>query len=168
MFCIILVIILIITAYKLYGVDNIDRTHPFGTDNYKNKKYARGLVGEDYGIGTFWGKPSKKDDILDNLNKIQWLSESQESDVSWRRSLVSSIFAGILICFSIDFNILLKEPTKLLFIVFFIFLISYFGINYYKHHVLHRRIKFVNTHIRKIKSKLSLPQYNKIDDNPLL
>ena len=69
MFCIIIIIILLIIAYKVHGVDSIDRTHPFGTDKYKNKKYAKGLVGEDYGVGTYWGKPSKKDDVLDKMLK---------------------------------------------------------------------------------------------------
>ena len=168
MFCIILVILLIIIAYKVYNVDSIDRTHPFGTDQNKNKKYAKGLVGEDYGVGTYWGKPTKDDNTLDNLNKIQWLSQSSSYDVIWRRSIVMAIFAGILISFSIDINIILREPSKLLFIVFFIFIISYFSINYYTHHVLWRRTKFINTHIRKIKSKLTLPQYNKIYDNHLI
>jgi hypothetical protein len=168
MLCIIIIIILLIIAFKVHGVDNIDRTHPFGTDQYKNKKYAKGLVGEDYGVGTYWGKPAKKDDVLDNLNKIQWLSQSSRHDVIWRRSIVIAIVTGILISFCIDINILLNEPSKLLFIVFFIFIISYFSINYYTHHILWRRTKFINTHIRKIKSKLSLPQYNKIYDNPLI
>ena len=168
MLCIILVILLLIIAYKVHGVDTIDRTHPFGTDQYKNKKYAKGLVGEDYGVGTYWGKPSNKDNVLDNLNKIQWLSQSFSYDVIWRRSIVIAIFSGILISFSVDINILLEQPSKLLFIIFFIFFISYFSIQYYTHHILWRRTKFINTHIRKVKSKFSLSQYNKIYDNPLL
>ena len=168
MFCIIIAILLIIIAYKVYSVDSIDRTHPFGTDRYKNTKYAKGLSGEDYGVGTYWGKPSKTDKILDNLDKIQWLSESSNNDIIWRRAMIMGIVSGIVISLSLDINIILKEPSKLLFIVCFIFIISYFGINYYTHHVLWRRTKFINTHIRKIKTKLRLSQYNKIYDNPLV
>jgi hypothetical protein len=168
MFCILLVILLLIISYKVYGVDTTDRTRPFGTDNYKNNKYAKGLSGEDYGVGTYWGKPSKNDKIVDNLDKIQWLSENSRHDVIWRRALILGVVAGIAIAFSLDINIILKEPSKLLFIVLIIFIISYFSINYYTHHVLWRRTKFINTHIRKIKKTLSLPQNNKIYDNPLI
>jgi len=168
MFCISLVIILLFLAMKIYKIDNIDRTNPFGTDTYKNKKYTNGISGEDYGVGTFWGKPSKKDDTLDNLNKIQWLSGSVNNDVLWRRSIVIAIFSAVLLSFAIDYNILLYDPSKFLLIVFLIFLTSYFSINYYRHHVLWRRNKFINTHVRKIKSKLNLTQHNKITENHLI
>lgn len=164
MFCIILVVILVFSCMRIYNTDVKDRTHPFGTDTGKNMKYTKGIVGEENGVGTFWGKPAKKDDILENLNKIQWLANSSEHDVLWRRSIVIAVFSSILIAFAIDVNILLNKPSKLLFLIFFIFLISYFSMTYYKFHVLWRRIRFINTHIRKIKTKLGLPLYNKIDE----
>ena len=168
MFCIILVIALVITALKIYKIDCIDRTRPFGTDSVKNDKYAKNLMGEDYGVGTFWGKPSPKDDMLKNLNKLEWLCNSVKNDVLWRRSIVIGIMSGILLAFALDYTILLNNPSKLLLIIFTIFIISYFTVNYYKHHFLWRRIKFINTHVRKIKSNLKLPLYNNIYEKTLI
>jgi len=70
MFCIILVLILLFLAVKIYKIDSIDRNNPFGTDTYKNNKYTKGISGEDYGVGTFWGKPSKKDDTIEILIRL--------------------------------------------------------------------------------------------------
>ena len=168
MYCIILIIILFFIAYKTYKVDAMDITHPFGTDAYKNAKYTKGLEGDEYGVGTFWGRPAKTDEILDNLNKIQWLSDSSSTDVVWRRALVMSIIAGVVIAFSIDINIVLYDPSKLMFIILFVFLLCYFSTQYYIFHVLYRRKKFTSTHIRRIKSKLNLPLNNKIYENSLI
>ena len=168
MYSIILTMFLIFSVIKCMNTDNIDRTRPFGTDSIKNNKYAKNLVGEDYGVGTFWGKPDKNDKIIDHLNKIQWLNNSFKQDVIWRRSIIIGVFTGILIALCIDIDIILNQPSKLLFIIITIFMVSYFSLNYYNRHFLWRRSKFVNTHIRKIKSNLKLPLYNKIDENKLI
>lgn len=168
MLCIILVLILVYIAIKVYKTDCIDRTHPFGTDSMKNNKYAKNHIGEEYGVGTFWGRPSKLDNVLEKLNKIEWLSNSCANDVFWRRSIVVGIFSGILLSFALDYTILLNNPSKLLLIIFTIFIISYFTTNYYIHHFLWRRIKFINTHIRKIKSDLELPLYNNIYEKTII
>lgn len=158
---------MVIIAVKLLKTDNIDRNNPFGTDSIKNKKYAKGKVGEDYGAGTFWGKPSQNDEILDNLNKIGWLSGSTFKDVHWRRSLSIGILGGIFVTIGLDTKFLM-DPSKLFFLISTIFIFSYFTMSYYQHHFLWRRNKFINTHIRKIKSKLNLPLYNKINENVLI
>jgi hypothetical protein len=140
---------------------------PFGSDNIKNKKYADGLEGEDYGVGMFWGKPSKTDKTIDNLNKIQWLSGKCLSDVRWRMSLIISIVSGIVLVLTINYK-LTTNNVLIMFLVLFLFNVIYFSTNWYVHHVLWRRVKFINTHIRKLKTTLKLTQHNKIYDNKLI
>lgn len=160
-----IVIVLLILSYKLYNKDRIDLCNPFGTDQEKNMKYAKGKSGEDYGVGTFWGKPENTDNLLDHLNKIQWLSNSYNTDVLWRRSLIFSIIFGIILAYSTE-NI--PFISRLVLATLLIFLVSYFSLSYYKHHVLWRRVKFIDTHVRKTKSKLKLPLNNKINENVII
>jgi uncharacterized protein YxeA len=162
---VVIVLLLLIFAYKVFKQDRIDLCNPFGTDSKKNEKYAKGKSGEDYGVGTFWGKPHNSDDLLDHLNKIQWLCYSQEKDVIWRRSLFSSIIIAVVYAVSTNETTFL---TKLILGIFSLFFVSYFSTSYYKHHVLWRRNKFIDTHIRKTKSKLKLPLNNKLKENPLI
>jgi hypothetical protein len=163
----IIIAVLILLCYICLNQEKYDALFPFGGDHSKNNKYTKGLKGEDYGVGMFWGKPFKKDSILDNLNKIQWLSTKSLNDVRWRRSLVIAILSSIFLIVTINTK-LVKNNVLILFLVLFLFNIVYFSTNWYVHHVLWRRAKFINTHIRKIKRKLSLTQHNKIYDNKLI
>ncbi len=163
-----LLILLLLLAQRMYQTDFIDRTNPFGTDEFKNKKYTNGQSGEDFGVGTFWGKPSKDDALIDHLDKIQWLSDSPFNDIIWRRAGITGIVGGILLCFVFDKNILFEEPIKLMFSIVLIFVFIYFSNMYYIQHVLLRRKKFIHTHVRKMKKKLRLSLSNKIDENPVL
>jgi hypothetical protein len=161
-----IVILLLILSYKLYNKDRIDLCNPFGTDQDKNMKYTKGKSGEDYGVGTFWGRPEKSDVLLDHLNKVQWLSNSYITDVLWRRSLMFSIIFGLILAYSINENT--SFISRIVLCTLLIFIVSYFSLTYYKHHILWRRTKFIDTHIRKTKSKLNLPLNNKINENLII
>jgi hypothetical protein len=163
-----ILIVLALLAHRIYQTDCIDRTNPFGTDKVKNSQYADGQSGEDYGVGTFWGKPSKSDKLSDHLDKIQFLTNSSFRDIFWRRAIVAGIVGGVSLIFLIDKNIFLEEPVKLMFAVILVFVLIYFSNMYYIHHVLLRRKKFIDTHVRKIKRTLKLSLGNKIDDNDIL
>lgn len=163
----ILAIVLLIIAYFCFVRDKHDSLLPFGAVHEKNRKYANGLKGEEYGVGTFWGKPSHKDSVIDSLNKIQWISGTCLTDVRWRRSLIVAIVSALFIIFVLDFQ-MIKNNTLIVFFVLLLFNIIYFTTNWYVHHVLQRRVKFINTHIRKLKRKLRLTQRNKIYENSLI
>jgi hypothetical protein len=162
-----LVVVLIVVAIYLSRVDNTDRVNPFGTDTVKNQKYAGKNVGEDFGVGTFWGRPSKSDDTRSMIDKIQWLSSSWNNDTLWRRSLTIGIFASMIILLGLNPKMIM-EPCKLLFTCFTVFIITYFTLSYYHRHFLWRRTKFIDTHITRLKEKLKLPLYNKIALSPLI
>lgn len=158
---------LVFFAYKLSQVDTQDRTHPFGTDTLKNKKYAKGKVGEDYGVNIFWGLPSKKDTTQKHLDKIQWLTHSYKTDVIWRRCFFVSTFGSIFGVLSINPK-LIFSPRHIISIFLIIFISSYLLFGYYSHHFLWRRAKFIDIHIQKLKKDLKIPQYNRINQNLLI
>lgn len=160
-------VIAVVIAVKVFGVDSIDRNNPFGTDKAKNDKYTKGKSGESYGVQTFWGKPSSKDTIKDALDKIQWLTHSAERDIHWRRSFISAVVAAIIIVLSINAKLFYK-PVYFFLVVFMGFIMCYFTLTYYVRHLLDRRIKFVDRHVRKIKSKLKISLRNSIDENPII
>lgn len=94
---VILSVIWIITL-KIWKTDNFDRTHPFGTKNYLNKKYASNLYGEEYGVNVYKGIAKKKDDIDTILGKIRILGSSYKDDIIWRRCIFFSvIFSSVFV-----------------------------------------------------------------------
>jgi hypothetical protein len=167
LFYLLLPMVMIYIAVCLIKVDSNDRNNPFGTDSVKNNKYANGQVGEDFGVGTFWGKPDKKDSVRNGLDKIQWLSNTWNDDVVWRRSLVTGIVSSIIILLGVDPKMILN-PGKLLFVCFTVCIIVYGTMSYYMRHFLWRRSKFINTHITKVKSKLKISLHNRVLSNPLI
>lgn len=158
---IIVIIFFLFLSKKLYSVEICDRHSPFGTDEKKNRLYVNGKKGDDYGINTFWGKPSKNDTVNQKLDKIQWLSHSYKNDVVWRRSLVCALVLSIPLAITLDL-----DYKGLLTITPCVYISIYMSFNYYNHHYLWRRSKFIDIHIRKIKRSLKLPLYNKISENP--
>lgn len=161
---ILLPIILCLILIKLKQTETIDKTHPYGTDMIKNKKYTPKIVGEGCGVNDYWGKPNKKDKLIDRLNKIQWLSNTFSTEIVWRQSLIFAIIASIVATMCSGISYFLRPDWIMLYLSMF-FIISYFTISYYKTHTILRKSRYINTHIRNIKSKLNLSIRNKIMEN---
>ena len=159
---------LLFSAVKLWGVDVADRTHPFGSDSSKNGKYAPNLSGEDYGVQTVWGKPRSKDRPRAMLDKIQWLSHSPRRDVFWRRAFVFATLGTILLMLAMRGLQGLGNARQVVCSFVLFFLLCYFTMSYYVTHFVWRRTKFIDTHVRRLKSEMGLPQANRIVENPLI
>ena len=159
-------ILLIILSYILSNIEKADVQNPFGTDTIKNKKYTK-KSGDDYGVNTYWGKPSVKDNERKIIDKIQWLSHSYENDTIWRRSIIFATIGSITSVISIDPN-LLFDTTHVMCIFLIMYIISYMSISFYTRHYLWRRSKFIDIHITKLKKKIDIPLYNSITINRLI
>ena len=158
------IVVLLFLMYKIAQTDVIDRTKPFGTDSGKNQKFAKGKVGEDFGVNTYWGRPSKTDTNQKRLDKIQWLSHTPVNDVEWRRTFIFAVIfslSGALALGIFDY----KHIFTLLFIIF---IAIYTYASYYKHHLLARRTKFVDIHIKNLKEDLKLSLTNKISSSMII
>jgi hypothetical protein len=151
---------IIFVVYRICKLDNHDRTHPYGLDHKRNARFPN-KKGEKYGVGVFWGKPNSFDDIKSHLNKIDWLSTSYERDVEWRRCISISLVMSMALWLVIDPFIL--KNTKTFFTTFIIiFIFTYLHIQYWKHHINHRRGVYIKDHVLTLKEKLNIPAYNPI------
>ncbi len=154
-----ILIVLVYLALKIHKIDQIDYTHPFGTDMVKNKKYFKKYISkkcpiEEYGVGIYWGKSNKNDTRKSRLDKIQWLSHKCDTDVLWRRSFIIAVIGTCIISVSNFYNIIL--------IFLILFMSAYFSVNYYRHHVLDKRSKIIDKHIKNLKDDLEISQDNDI------
>jgi hypothetical protein len=165
-FKLIIPLVLIIISYIISNTEKTDTNNPFGSDTIKNKKYSK-KSGDEYGVNTYWGKPSVKDNERKIIDKIQWLSHSYENDTIWRRSIIFATIGAITSVISIDPKFLL-DPTHVMCIFLMMYIISYMSISYYTRHYLWRRSKFIDIHITKLKKKLGVSLYNSITVNPLI
>lgn len=156
-------LIFVILLVKMMKIDNMDKTLPFGTDIHKNNKYAKGKSGEEYGVQTFWGRPRNKDDARNCIDKIQWLSGGFQKDVMWRRSLIFAVVFTIVIIICTDINLFFR-PGYFVLLVCLLFIAIYASHTYYTRHFLNKRVLFINTHIRKLKDQMNIPQYNRINE----
>jgi hypothetical protein len=156
------VIVYLYIGIKVFLIDNQFQNTPFGPDEEKNLKYTKGRKGEDYGTGTFWGRPNMKDTLSMHLDKIQWLSHSQDTDTFWRRSLFGAVISGILIAVGTQ-----NAPfiSRLTLSIMLSFILSYFTHSFYKTHVIWMRNKIIDTHISRIKKKLNLSLVNELNEN---
>jgi len=76
---------------KIWNIDNIDRTHPFGTKKYLNIKHAPKLYGEEFGVNVYKGIAKKKDSVPIILEKTRFLGSCYSNDVVWRRCIFFSV-----------------------------------------------------------------------------
>jgi hypothetical protein len=148
-------------------MERIDQTHPFGTDSTKNNKYAENLVGEDYGMNTFWGKPNSKDTVKKMIDKVQWLSTSYTREVFWRKTVFFACLLMFLILIVIDYTLILK-PDKIVSVLSLCYIAIYMYRSYDNAHLRKIQCKFINQNIRKIKRKLNIKVGNFIDDLKVL
>jgi hypothetical protein len=160
----IVIVILLVFAYKIFQTDVKDRMKPFGTDTYKNEKFAKGKLGEDFGVNTYWGRPSKTDTNQNILDKIQWLSQTPENDVIWRRSFVFGLIFSLLSVIALG----IFDYKNVIIMLFIMFVSNYTSVIYYKRHLLNRRIKFIDIHVQKLKEDLKIPLYNKITNSMII
>lgn len=160
----IVIVALLILAYKIFQTDVNDRMKPFGTDTYKNQKFAKDNSGEDFGVNTYWGRPSKKDTNQKRLDKIQWLCHTPENDVIWRRSFVFALIFSLLSVIVLG----IFDYKNVIIMIFIIFASNYTSFIYYKRHLLSRRIKFVDIHVQKLKEHLKIPLVNKIVNSMII
>jgi len=141
---IIFLIVIILILLKIIKVDQKDNTHPFGTDDEKNKKVIF-IPSDENGVNTFYGKLEDNDDIQSSLKKIKYLSYSSQKDIIWRKSLIGAIILIIIssiFYFDFKFQILLLITS---------FITIYFVINYFIRHVLFYRVRIIDKHIKNIK-----------------
>jgi hypothetical protein len=157
----IVIVVLLVLAYKVFQTDVNDRMKPFGTDTYKNQKFAKDKSGEDFGVNTYWGRPSKRDTNQNRLDKIQWLSHTTENDVIWRRSFVFALIFSLLSVIALG----IFDYKNVIIMIFIMFASNYTSFIYYKRHLLNRRIKFVDIHVQKLKEDLKIPLFNKITNS---
>lgn len=169
--CILLYVIKI-----LWEKDVTDRTHPFGGDNFKLKKYLKNIgikeekktlpKGEDYGVQTYWGKPDQKDSIKNCLDKIEWLGTNYTQEILWRRCAIYSILSGILAYLIIDYENF--KITKAISVIFLLFIAFYMTKSYENTHIFKIKSKFITRNISIVKKKLKLSHENFILVNPLI
>jgi hypothetical protein len=145
--------VIIFLLHKIWKLDLYDRTHPYGLDDAKNKKYAPNIVGEKYGVHVFKGRPTKKDDILSRLNKIEWLADSYKRNVTWRRSLCFGII-GTLILLALKNYEDLSNLNIVLSSVIIISGMVYFYQSYNNYHLEYYKNRYVHQHIDAIKKSL--------------
>lgn len=88
---IVILCVIWVCTLKIWKTDTFDRTHPFGTKEYLNKKYAPNLYGEEYGVNVYKGIAKKKDDVQTILEKIKVLGSSYKDDIVWRRCMFFSV-----------------------------------------------------------------------------
>lgn len=155
------VIIAILLVFHLFKIDSIDNSRPFGTDTYKNERYAKNLVGEDYGVMTFWGKPQKNDTIKKSLDRIEWLNRTLHREVFWRKSLAFAIILGLIISIITE---TILSPPKLIAIFIACYVFIYMRRSYDSSHLYKIQTKFVTQNIRKIKRQLDVELCNFLDD----
>jgi hypothetical protein len=148
----ILCLVLFFIAIYVWEIDYKDRTHPYGTDDTKNKKYYPNFKGEDYGVSVFWGKPDKKDTIRRSLDKIQWLFSPHKDEIIWRRVLFFSIIIGIIFYIS--------EKQNILFYIAVLYIGFYQIKMYEKAHISAIKSKYIDRNILSIKRKLKLEKTN--------
>ena len=160
----IVIVALLVLAYKIFQTDVNDRMKPFGTDTYKNQKFAKDNSGEDFGVNTYWGRPSKKDTNQKRLDKIQWLCHTPENDVIWRRSFVFALIFSLVSVIVLG----IFDYKNVIIMIIIIFASNYTSFIYYKRHLLSRRIKFVDIHVQKLKEHLKIPLYNKITNSMII
>lgn len=157
-------IICIVILHKIWKLDLYDRTHPYGLDNLKNKKYTPYLVGEEYGVHVYTGIPLKTDNITNMINKIEWLSESYKRDVSWRLSLCFGIIGTIVLLTLINIDYFSQPRIILSSIMVFTIIIYFFRI-YRNFHIEHYKSFYIKKHIRRIKKYLNLKSKNNLLDS---
>lgn len=153
--------IAIFFVYKIWKLDLYDRTHPYGLDNVKNKKYTPNIEGEQYGVYVFKGMPVKKDDIVSRLNKIEWLSDQYKRDVTWRRSVCFGIIGSILLIALKNYEDLLNI-SQVLSSILVITVILYFYQSYNYYHLEYYKNRYIHSHIKAVKKSLNLSLENKL------
>ena len=137
----------ILLLRKIWSLDLYDRTHPYGLDDLKNRKYPD-LVGEEYGVNVFSGKPSQTDLPKTSIAKIKWLLEKRV--VAWRLSLAFGIIGSLLLVIALE----IKEPKSILTTICIVSGILYFYTSYRGHHLDHYKNKYISDNLRNIKKNL--------------
>jgi hypothetical protein len=161
------ILIFYVLIYKLFtyvlGLDLYDRTHPYGLDKKRNSEKTPDKVGERYGGPTvFWGINSKKDTVKKSLDKLQWLVDSQDRTVEWRRALLTSILITMISTVALIPEKLLI-PSYILNKILIVFLFIYAYTTYQKYHVNYQRNRQMLLNISHIKRKLRLSYYNHLE-----
>lgn len=155
-------ILLFLAVKYLFTTDNKDLTRPFGGDKYKNDKYAKNILNE--GVTTYWGKPSINDDIQKMLDKVEWLGESYQREVTWRRSMISAILVSLIIILTLGKKKYIQNVRWIFMFILVLFISNYFQGQFYNYHINDRRRNFIKKNIVKIKKRLGLNIENSIDN----
>jgi hypothetical protein len=141
------IIFIIIVFIKVWKMDTDDRTHPYGLDKRKNDIVPH-LVGEEYGVDVYKGRPDPSDSRRKTIRRIEWLASSHRDEVIWRRSFVFAVILTALVQFYLP-KFEIKAFISMVLIGFVLF---YFYQSYYSFHVLNKREKYIKENMRKIKN----------------
>lgn len=133
---------------KVWKMDTDDRTHPYGLDKRKNDAVPH-LVGEEYGVDVYKGRPEPSDSRRKTIRKIEWLAGSHRDEVIWRRSFVFSV----ILTFLIQFYLPEFDNKKFISILLIAFILFYFYQSYYSFHVLNKREKYIKENVKVLKIK---------------
>jgi len=138
---------------KVWKLDLYDRTHPYGLDNIKNKKYTPSISGEKYGVNIFKGRPTKKDDVMSRLYKLDWLTDSYKRTVTWRRSLCFGMIGTLLLVTLRNYEEILNLNTVLLSILVISSMVYFYQI-YNNYHIEYYNSYYVHQHINALRKQL--------------
>ncbi len=156
-----------IIIYKVFtyvlSLDLYDRTHPYGLDKKRNVEKVPDKVGERYGGPTvFWGIKNNKDTVKKSLDKLQWLVNSQDRTVEWRRVLLTSVLITIISTTALSPEKLFY-PSYILNMIVIVFLFVYSYSTYQKYHVQYQGNRQMLLNISHIKKKLRMSHYNHLE-----